>query len=386
MNNSNIKKLGFGLMRLPMLDGKVDIEQTKQMVDLFISKGFSYFDTAYGYINGTSEVAIKEALVDRYPRESFQLATKLPAFAAANAEEARQMFWTSLERTGAGYFDFYLLHNLGGERDKIFEKYGIWEFAAEQKKQGRIKRFGFSAHASADYLDNLLVRHPEADFVQLQINYADWENGIIQSRKCYETAIKHGKPVIVMEPVKGGSLADLPEEAATVLNKENPAASQASWAIRFAASLDGVITVLSGMSTLGQMEDNVSYMEDLKPLTKDEYTAIGKVQGILAGIPGVPCTDCRYCEKDCPKHVAIPGIFKNYNDYLLHHNLELLRGDYEWQVSNGNGERASACIGCGACERVCPQSIHIIEELKKASAIFDVHGGNNAQTTLSNED
>jgi predicted aldo/keto reductase-like oxidoreductase len=366
-------------MRLPMLDGKVDIEQTKQMVDLFMSKGFSYFDTAYGYINGTSETAIKEALVDRYPRESFRLATKLPAFTAKNAEEAKQMFLTSLERTGAGYFDFYLLHNIGGERDKIFEKYGIWEFVAEQKKQGLIGQFGFSAHASADYLDNLMSKHPEADFVQLQINYADWENGIIQSRKCYETAIKYGKPVIVMEPVKGGSLAKLPEEAAAILNRVKPAASQASWAIRFAASLEGVLTVLSGMSTLEQMKDNVSYMDDFKSLTKEEYTAIGKVQSIIAGIPGVPCTDCRYCVKDCPKHVAIPGIFKNYNDYLLHHDIELVRFDYEWQVSNG-GERASACIECGACEQVCPQSIHIIKELKKAAAIFDTPGGSNVIT------
>jgi predicted aldo/keto reductase-like oxidoreductase len=373
MNNNSIKKLGFGLMRLPMLDGKIDIEQTKQMVDLFMGKGFSYFDTAYGYINGTSEAAVKDALVGRYPRESFQLATKLPAFAASDAEEAKRMFWTSLERTGAGYFDFYLLHNIGGERDKIFEKYGIWEFVAEKKEQGLIKRFGFSAHASADYLENLLAKHPEVDFVQLQINYADWENGIIQSRKCYEAAVRHNKPVIVMEPVKGGSLANLREEAVRVLREVNPKASQASWAIRFAASLDGVLTVLSGMSALEQMEDNVSYMDNFQPLTDEEYAAIGKVQGILAGVPGVPCTDCRYCEKGCPKHVAIPGIFKNYNDYLLHNDLELVRGDYEWQVSNG--DRASACIGCGACERVCPQGIHIIEELKRASSVFDAHCG-----------
>ena len=369
MDYHNIKKLGFGLMRLPMLNGKVDIEQTKQMVDLFMSKGFSYFDTAYGYINGASEAAIKEALVDRYPRETFQLATKLPAFAASSAEEAKQMFWTSLERTGANYFDFYLLHNIGGERDKIYESFGMWEFVAEQKKQGLIKRFGFSAHASADYLENILNMHPEVDFVQLQINYADWENSIVQSKKCYEVAKKYGKPVIVMEPVKGGALADLPDAAAGILNAANLIASQASWAIRFAASLDGVFVVLSGMSTLAQMENNVSFMERFQPLIKEEYAVINKVQKILLQIPRVPCTDCRYSEKGCPQHVSIPGIFKNYNDYLLHPDVELLRGDYEWQVSNGN--RASACVGCGACERVCPQSIRIIEELKKAAAVFD---------------
>lgn len=365
----NIKKLGFGLMRLPMLGDKVDIEQTKKMTDLFMRKGFTYFDTAYVYINGASEIAIKEALVDRYPREAFQLATKLLAFAAGSAEEAQQMFWTSLERTDAGYFDFYLLHNIGGERYKAFEEYGIWEFVAEQKKRGLIRNYGFSAHATADYLDNLLSKHQDVDFVQLQINYADWENSIIQSRKCYEVARKYGKPVIVMEPVKGGSLANLPEEAAEVLRESNPAVSQASWAIRFAASLDGVLTVLSGMSNYGQMEDNVSFMEHFRPLSQSEYAAIEKVQRILSRIPKVPCTDCRYCEKGCPQHVSISGIFKNYNDYLLNHDVELLRGDYEWQVSNG--DRASACIRCGACESVCPQSISIIEELKKASAIFD---------------
>jgi predicted aldo/keto reductase-like oxidoreductase len=365
----NIRKLGFGLMRLPMSGDKVDIEQTKKMTDLFMRKGFTYFDTAYVYLNGASETAIREALVDRYPRESFQLATKLLAFAAGSADEARQMFWTSLERTGAGYFDFYLLHNIGGARDQAFEKYGVWEFVAEQKKRGLIRNYGFSAHATADYLDNLLSKHPAVDFVQLQVNYADWEDSIIQSRQCYEVARKYGKPVIVMEPVKGGSLAGLPEEAAKILRESNPAASQASWAIRFAASLDGVLTVLSGMSNYKQMEDNVSFMEHFRPLSPSEYAAIEKVRGILSGIPKVPCTDCRYCEKACPQHVSIPGIFKNYNDYLLHHDVELLRGDYEWQISNG--DRASACIGCGECESVCPQCISIIEELKKASAIFD---------------
>jgi predicted aldo/keto reductase-like oxidoreductase len=308
----NIKKLGFGLMRLPMLGDKVDIELTKKMTDLFMRKGFTYFDTAYVYINGASETASKEALVDRYPRESFQLATKLLAFAAGSAEEAQQMFWTSLERTGAGYFDFYLLHNIGGERYKAFEKYGIWEFVAEQKKRGLIRNYGFSAHATADYLDNLLSKHSDVDFVQLQINYADWENSIIQSRKCCEVARKYGKPVIVMEPVKGGSLANLPVEAAKVLRESRPPASQASWAIRFAASLDGVFTVLSGMSNYEQMEDNVSFMEHFRPLSQSEYTAIEMVQSILSGIPKVPCTDCRYCEKGCPQHVSISGIFKNY--------------------------------------------------------------------------
>ncbi|MDR1060212.1 MAG: aldo/keto reductase, partial [Clostridiales bacterium] len=263
-----IGKLGFGLMRLPMAGDEVDMEQTIKMVDLFMEKGFTYFDTAYGYINGKSEVAAGKALVERYPRESFQLATKLPAWAGAKtAQEARDMFWTSLERTGAGYFDFYLLHNLGAGRTEAFDKFGIWDFLREQKREGRIRHLGFSLHASADYLDEMLNLHPDMEFVQLQINYADWRSSTVQSEKCFEVARKHGKPVIVMEPVKGGALAKIPEAAASVLKQANPAASLPSWAIRFAASLDGVITVLSGMSTLAQMEDNLSCMERFAPLS-----------------------------------------------------------------------------------------------------------------------
>ena len=247
----SIRKLGFGLMRLPMLGEEVDLEQTKQMVDLFMEAGFTYFDTAYGYLGGKSEKAVKTALVERYPRESFQLATKLPAWAGPKtAEEAKQMFYTSLERTGAGYFDFYLLHNLGNERTKFFDEWKIWDFVADLKKQGLIKHIGFSMHDSADALEAQLQAHPETEFVQLQINYADWDNDSVQSRKCYEVARKYGKSVIIMEPVKGGYLASLPEKVAEPLHRLAPEVSDSSWAIRYAASLDGLITVLSGMSTV----------------------------------------------------------------------------------------------------------------------------------------
>ena len=232
----NIPKLGFGLMRLPMLGEKVDIEQTKTMVDHFLAAGFNYFDTAYGYLGGKSEAAAKVALVDRYPRDKFYLATKLPAFAANNAEEARQMFYTSLERTGAGYFDFYLLHNLGDNRTEKYEEYGIWDFVKEQKEKGLIRHIGFSMHDKADALDKVLTQHPEAEFVQLQINYADWESDSVQSRKCYEVARKHGKSVIIMEPVKGGSLANLPDSVADVFHQADADASMSSWALRFAAN------------------------------------------------------------------------------------------------------------------------------------------------------
>lgn len=366
----DIKKLGFGLMRLPMLGEEVDIEQTKQMVDLFMEKGFTYFDTAYGYIDGKSEEAVKTALVERYPRERFQLATKLPAWAGPKtAKEAQDMFWTSLKRTGVEYFDYYLLHNLGAERTESFYTFDIWNFVAEQKKEGRIKHLGFFMHATADFLEEILEKHPEMEFVQLQINYSDWENSIIQSRKCYEVARKFNKPVIVMEPVKGGALARLPEEAAKVFYEANPAASAASWAIRFAASLDGVITVLSGMSNLYQMEDNLSFMENFKPLSTDELAVIDKVQNILAGIPQVPCTDCRYCLKDCPQNVAIPGTFKTINDYLIYHDLESVKRSYAWETSSR--AKASECVACGNCEAVCPQSIQIIEELSKAAKVLE---------------
>ncbi|MCI8600917.1 MAG: 4Fe-4S dicluster domain-containing protein [Oscillospiraceae bacterium] len=366
----DIKKLGFGLMRLPMIGDEVDLPQTKEMVDLFLKSGFTYFDTAYGYLNGKSEAAVKEALVDRYPRESFQLATKLPAWAgAANAEEARQMFFTSLERTGAGYFDFYLLHNLGDNRTEAFDRFDIWNFAREQKEKGLIKHLGFSFHDKADVLDAVLTAHPEMEFVQLQINYADWDSPSIQSRACLEVAQKHGKPVIIMEPVKGGALANLPVPAAEILKAANPNASLPSWAIRYAASLPGVITVLSGMSTIGQMEDNLATMADFAPLSDKERETVAKVQQVLKDLPQVPCTDCRYCVKGCPQQINIPGIFKAMNTLLVYNNPGQAQGDYNWGTREGG--KASACIGCGQCEAACPQHIQIIGELKRAAETFE---------------
>lgn len=255
----NIKKLGFGLMRLPQKDEKIDVEQTKIMVDKFLEAGFTYFDTAWAYAG--SEDAIRQALVERYPRERFQLATKNAAWINCKTrEEAIAQFETSLKQTGAGYFDFYLLHNLGEGRTKFFDDFDMWNWILEMKKQGKIKHAGFSFHSTPKELDEILTKHPEMEFVQLQINYADWENPAIQSKACYEVARKHGKPVIIMEPVKGGMLANPPEKVKEVFEKANPNESIASWAIKFAANLDGVITVLSGMSNIEQMEDNLSYI------------------------------------------------------------------------------------------------------------------------------
>ena len=365
----DIKKLGFGLMRLPMIGEDVDIEQTKKMVDLFLSKGFTYFDTAYGYLGGKSEMAIKTALVDRYPRESYQLATKLPAWAGAKtAEEAQGMLATSLARTGAGYFDFYLLHNLGDNRTEAFDRFGIWDFLRRKRDEGVIKHLGFSFHDKADVLDDLLTRNPDMEFVQLQINYADWESETIESRACYEVARAHGLPVVVMEPIKGGSLVKLPEAAAGVLRAADANAPLASWALRFAASLPGALTVLSGMSTPEQVRENVAVMRAFEPLTCEEQAAIDHVRAILDGIPTVPCTDCRYCLKNCPQGVRIPAALASLNILALYQDEYRAQENYDWNASGGP---ASLCIGCGACEGVCPQHIGIVAELARAAALFE---------------
>ena len=301
-------------MRLPMLGEDVDLEQTKQMVDKFLEAGFTYFDTAYGYLGGKSEEAVKTALVDRYPRESFQLATKLPAWAGAQtAGEAKEMLQTSLRRTGAGYFDFYLLHNCGDDRTQAFDKFGIWDYALEMKEKGLLKHVGFSFHDKADVLDELLTKHPEMEFVQLQINYADWEDDNVQSRRCYEVARKHNKPVIIMEPVKGGLLADPPETVAQVLKAAAPEKNLPSWALRFAASLEGIITVLSGMSTLEQMEQNLATMEEFSPLSAQEQAVVAQAREALVSLPSIPCTSCQYCVKGCPAGIPIPRYFALYN-------------------------------------------------------------------------
>ena len=368
----NIKKLGFGLMRLPQEPaGVVDLELTKKLVDMFMERGFTYFDTAYGYINGESEKAVKPALVDRYPRESFQLATKLPAWAGAKtAEEAKQMFYTSLERTGAGYFDFYLLHNLGGNRVKPFDDFGIWDFVLDLKKQGLIKHVGFSLHDSAEVLDELLTKHPEMEFVQLQINYADWEAGAVQSRACLEVAQKHNKPVIIMEPIKGGALSNPADSVKKLFDEANPDASYASWAIRFAASQPNVLTVLSGMNTVEQMEDNTSYMQNFAPLTDDEMKVIEAVQAALAALPSIPCTSCRYCVPDCPQKLFISDIFNAMNAEFIYNDPEGAKRGYAMAQMFGSA-KASECIECGLCESVCPQKIEIIKTLKDAAAKFE---------------
>lgn len=364
-----IKKLGFGLMRLPKTGEAIDVEQTKQMVDLFMDAGFTYFDTAWAYAG--SEDAIREALVERYPRESFQLATKAaPWIGCESCEDAVAQLETSLKQTGAGYFDFYLLHNLGEFRTHFFDQWGMWDWIAEKKAEGVIRHAGFSFHSTPEELDELLSAHPEMEFVQLQINYADWDNPAVQSRRCYEVARKHHKPVIIMEPVKGGMLANPPEQVASVLKAAEPNSSVASWAIRFAASLPGVITVLSGMSDVAQMQDNLSYMRTFETLTDAQRATIERAQHELAKIPLIPCTRCNYCAKVCPNEIGISGTFTAMNMHTLYGDLETAKKERTWQVDRHGKRPADDCIKCGRCEQACPQHIKIRDELARSIELF----------------
>lgn len=366
MNNFIINdciKLGFGLMRLPKNnDGSTDLERTARMVDAFLKAGGKYFDTTFVYPG--SEEAIHKALVERYPRESFYLATKLNAapFAAKNEQEAKDEFKVSLERTGAGYFDFYLLHALAQDNVDKYEQYGIWEYVKQLKDEGLVRHMGFSFHDKPQLLDEILTKHPEAEFVQLQINYADWNDNGVQARRNYEVAKKHGKPVVVMEPVKGGTLADPPEPVKEIFRKVNPDASFASWAIRFVASLDDVMIVLSGMSDEQQMSNNLSYMENFKPLTTLEQDTIKKACKTLLSFDRIPCTACHYCTPGCPQGIHIPEIFAVMNEYKMYGKLETAKSDYTWRPG---GPKASECIHCGQCEGACPQHLPIISLLEE---------------------
>ena len=377
MNFKPEKKFGFGLMRLPLNNpdnaGDIDIEELKRMVDVFLANGFTYFDTAWMYCGFKSENAIKEALVDRYPRDSFTLTTKLHSDFIECEEDRDKIFNEQLRKTGVDFFDYYLLHSLEGNRPEKYERLHCFEWLLDKKEKGLVKHCGFSFHDKPELLDKILTDHPEMEFVQLQINYLDWESEWIRSRENYEVAVKHGKPVIVMEPCKGGTLARIPEEALRAFKEAEPDMSAPSWAIRFVASLENVMVVLSGMSNLAQMEDNISYMKDFKPLSEEEKKLCFKAAELINSQVAVPCTACHYCTEGCPMSIAIPEYFSLYN--------EDMREDLKqkgWTINFSNYDKltekfskASDCIQCGQCEGVCPQHLTIISYLKDVAKHFE---------------
>ncbi len=365
---SNPFILGFGLMRLPKTpEGRIDIPQVCEMADRFLAAGGTYFDTAYVYDGGESEAALKAAVVDRHPRESFTVATKLHASIQAYDEKsAKQEFYTSLERTGAGYFDYYLLHAIQRSNVHLYEEYGLWDFVKEQKAKGLIRHWGFSFHADPALLEELLEAHPDAEFVQLQINYADWENPGVASRRNWEICRAHGKPVVVMEPVKGGILAEPIPTVKAVLKEADPASSCASWAIRYAASLEGILAVLSGMSSLSQMEDNLRTMEGFRPLSEAEHAVIRRAQEALNADKSIACTACHYCTKGCPMGIPIPEIFNVINRRKGSPEFRTVR---EYNIVTEGKGKASQCIRCGQCEAACPQHLPVIRLLEECRAL-----------------
>lgn len=368
LNETKKGNLGFGFMRLPMKDGDFDYEQINRMVDTYLANGFAHFDTAYVYQG--SEEAMRKTLVERHPREQYQIATKLNLMQAKSAEDMPKIFDTSLKRLGTDYVDFYLLHGIGlGGSIETAEAFGAWDFVQRLKSEGRVRHAGFSFHGTPESLEDILTKHPEAEFVQLQINYLDWDSEDVQSRKLYETARRHGKPVFVMEPVRGGMLASDQSAIAKLFKDADPKASLASWALRFAAELDGVYVVLSGMSSYAQLEDNIATMKNLKPLSQGDRALLQKAADTLRNIPRIPCTGCRYCVEGCPQKINIPMMMNCYSDYLVYSTTENVEHMYRMITSEGN--TAATCIACGACEKTCPQSIKIIDTLANVAKLFD---------------
>lgn len=369
-----MKKLGFGLMRLPVkgkIPTMVNLEEVKKMVDIFMENGFTYFDTAYIYHGLRSEPAARKALVERYDRDAFTLATKLPLVPVLikNENDQDKIFKKQLSKCGVSYFDYYLIHNLGTGNLKLASRLNTFDYLQKNKDAGKIRNMGFSFHGTPELLDEILTSHPETDFVLLQINYLDWENDKVQSRRCYETAVKHGKKVVIMEPVKGGTLAKVPEAAEKLFKDYNPDASVASWAIRFAASLDNVIAVLSGMSTVEQVRDNVSYMNDFKPLSGEERIIIANAVNIIQKSIAVPCTSCGYCVDGCPKKIAIPDCFELFNAESQSSGKSAAQEAYGKLLKQRG--KASDCIGCGQCERACPQHLDIPGYLRQVADTFE---------------
>ena len=371
------KKLGFGMMRLPLTDpdnsGSIDFAELNKMVDAYLENGFTYFDTAWMYCDCKSEDAVKKALVMRHPRESFTITTKLPSYMLKNPEDRDYVFNEQLRKTGAGYFDYYLIHDVNSGSISTFERLDCFNWLKEKRAQGLVKKAGFSFHDGPELLDRILTDYPWLEFVQLQINYLDWDSAGVQSRACYEVALKHNKAIFVMEPVKGGMLANVPQEAAEMFKNHAPSMSVPSWAIRFAASLENVELVLSGMSNMQQLNDNMGYMSDFVPLNEEEIAMVHKAAEIINSDIAIACTGCAYCVVDCPKNIPIPKYFSLYNA-----DLKERVNNKGWTAQTGyfgtltaKFGKPSECIGCGKCEKMCPQHLHIRDYLKDVAAHFE---------------
>ncbi len=363
------KNFGFGCMRLPMKDGEVDHKEFSQMVDEFLLNGFNYFDTAHGYLGGKSETALKTCLTSRYPRDRYILTNKLTNFFFKKQEDIRPFFESQLEACGVDYFDIYLMHAQGTDNFAYFKKCCAYETALELMAEGKFRHFGISFHDRAEVLEQILTEYPQIEVVQIQFNYVDYDDPAVESRKCYEVCRKFGKPIIVMEPVKGGNLVNLPENAKAVLD-ELQGGSPASYAIRFAAGFEGIMMVISGMSDMAQMLDNISYMKDFQPLSDKELAAVSEVQEIFKSMNLIPCTSCRYCVAGCPKQISIPDLFAVMNTKQIYHDWN---ADYYYNVvhTGGGKAKASECIKCGKCEKACPQHLHIRDLLADVAKEFE---------------